>query len=298
MFLVTGAAGLTGSIVIREFARQQLPVRALIRNPAKASMFDGLPGVDVVVADMLRPQTLAPAFEGVDRALMISTAAPDMMDTQCTFIEAAKAAGVRHVVKYSGIDSGVGFDPFAFRAGRWHAHVERYLEGSGLAWTHLRPTQFMQFYLPTTVTGVDPIRHELVMPIGDSQLAPVDIEDTAKVAVALLRGGGHAGESFYISGPEALTMTDVAERLSKATGTAFHYRKVSFEEKRSQLAAAGVPPAALDLLDELFMERHRCATSRVDTDAHRTFGVKPTTFEEFARRHAAAFLGDPNIDAA
>jgi uncharacterized protein YbjT (DUF2867 family) len=214
------------------------------------------------------------------------------MDTQCTFIEAAKAAGVPHIVKYSGIDSGVGFDPYAFRAGRWHAHIERYLEGSGLDWTHLRPTQFMQFYLPTTVTGVDPYRRELVMPIGNSELAPVDIEDTAKIAVALLREGGHQGKSYYISGPEALTMTEVVEQISEATGSTFRYAEISFEQKREQLAAIGVPPVALDLLDELFLERRRCATSRVDLDAHALFGVQPTTFAQFARRHAAEFLGE------
>lgn len=298
MFLVTGAAGLTGSIVVREFARQGIPVRALIRNPAKATLFDGLSGVEVVVGDMLRPNTLKPALEGVERALMISTAGMDMMDTQCTFIEAAKAAGVPHVVKYSGIDSGIGFDPYAFRAGRWHAHVERYLEGSGLAWTHLRPTQFMQFYLPATVTGVDAITRELVMPIGGSQLAPVDIEDTAKVAVALLRDGGHRGQSHYMSGPEALTMSEVVDRISAATGTNFRYTEVSLEEKRKQLADLGVPAPALDLLDELLAERRRCTTSRVDLSTHNTFGVLPTTFEQFARKHAAEFVAPPAAAAA
>jgi uncharacterized protein YbjT (DUF2867 family) len=298
MFLVTGAAGLTGSLVIREFARQGIPVRALIRNPVKARLFDGLPGVEVVIGDMLRPDALKPALHGVERALMISTAGPDMMDTQCTFIDAARAAGVPHIIKYSGMDSGIGFDPYAFRAGRWHAHVERYLEGSGLAWTHLRPTQFMQFYLPTTVTGVDAIKRELVMPIGASQLAPVDIEDTAKVAVALLRGGGHLGQSYYMSGPEALTMSEVVDRISAATGATFRYTEVTLEEKRQQLAALGVPPPALDLLDELLSERRRCTTSRVDVSTHEMFGVVPTTFEQFARRHAAEFVASPTVAAA
>jgi uncharacterized protein YbjT (DUF2867 family) len=297
MILVTGTTGLAGSAVIREFARQQLPVRALVRNPTKAAMFDGLPTVEVVHGDMLRPETLGAAFDGVDRALMISTAEVQMVDTQCTFIEAAKAAGVPHIVKYSGIDSGIGFEPGAFRASRWHAQVERYLERSGLAWTHLQPTQFMQFYLPGTPTGVDPARRQLVVPIGTSELAPVDIDDIAKVAVALLRAGGHLGKSYYLSGPQALTMTDVVEQISDATGTTFRYADVSFADKRNELAAAGLPPDALDLLDELFRERRRCATSKVDLSTHETFGVEPTSFADFARRHAAAFLGQPNAVA-
>ena len=290
MILVTGASGLTGSAVIREFARQGLPVRALVRDPGKAALFDGLPTVDVATGDMLQPKSLGAALDNINRVLMISTAGVQMMDTQCTFIEAAKAAGVAHIVKISGIDSGIGFDPFAFRAGRWHAHIERYLEGSGLTWTHIRPTQFMQFYLPATVTGVDPVKRQLVLPIGDSELAPVDIDDIAKVAVALLDSDGHEGKSYFMSGPHALTMTEVVDQISQATGAPFVYLNVSFDQKRQELAAGGLPPEALDLLEELFRERHRCTKSVVDISTHKAFGVEATTFAQFARRHAGAFV--------
>jgi uncharacterized protein YbjT (DUF2867 family) len=298
MILVTGAAGLTGSAVIREFAHQGLPVRALVRQPAQAAQFTALPSVEVVIGDMLAPKTLSTALDGAQRALMISTAGAQMMDAQCTFIETAKSAGVQHIVKISGIDSGVGFDPYAFRAGRWHAHIERYLESSGVAWTHIRPTQFMQFYLPSTVTGVDPVTRELVMPIGDSELAPVDIDDIAKVAVALLHSDGHEGKSYFMTGPEALTMAEVVDQISQATSESFTYRAVTLAQKRQELAAAGLPTEALDLLDELFSERARCLKSYVDLSTHAKFGVEPTSFAEFARRHAAEFLSHPGQAAA
>ncbi|MDT5028345.1 MAG: hypothetical protein QOE61_4771 [Micromonosporaceae bacterium] len=293
MILVTGATGLSGSAVIREFVRQKVPVRALIRDPAKARMFDGMPTVDLVEGNMLRPKTLGAAFQDVNRILMISSPRERMVDTQCTFIDGAKAAGIRHIVKFSGKESGVGFDPNSFRGTRWHEEIERYLESSGLAWTHLRPSQFMQFYLPQTLTGVDPAERALVMPIGDSQLSPVDIEDIAKVAVALLRTEGHEGRSYDMTGPEALTTTEVVEQISGATGQTFRYVKVSLEEKRHGLAAAGIPPEVVDLLDELFTERRRCTRSGVDLSAHETFDVEPTTFAQFARRNASAFLAKP-----
>jgi uncharacterized protein YbjT (DUF2867 family) len=298
MILVTGAAGLTGSAVIREFARQGLPVRALMRQQAQAEQFEALPTVEVVIGDMLAPKTLSAAFDGVERALMISTASVQMMDAQCTFIETAKAAGVQHIAKVSGIDSGIGFDPYAFRAGRWHAHIERYLQASGMAWTLIRPTQFMQFYLPGTVTGADPVKRELVMPIGDSELAPVDIDDIAQVAVALLTTDGHEGKSYFMTGPEALTMTEVVHHISLATGTPFTYRAVSMDQKRCELAAVGLPAEALDLLEELFSERARCTTSHVDIGTHQVFGVEPTSFGQFARRHAAEFVGNTDRAAA
>ena len=139
MILVTGATGLSGSIVIREFARQKTPVRALVRSRAKARALGTLPTVEFVEADMLRPETLGVALDGVDRVLMISSSDPQMVETQCAFIDASKKAGVRHIVKFSGAESGVGFNPKAFRFTRIHEQIERYLEGSGLAWTLCAP---------------------------------------------------------------------------------------------------------------------------------------------------------------
>ncbi|MGH3738527.1 MAG: SDR family oxidoreductase [Micromonosporaceae bacterium] len=292
MILVTGVTGPSGAAVIRESVRQRSPVRALVRSPGKAAALTGLPTVDVVEGDMLRPETLGPALDGVQRVLMISSARERMVDTQRTFIDAAKAAGVGHIVKFSGEEFGVGFDPYAFSGTRQHVEIERYLEDSGVAWTHLRPSQFMQFYLPGTLTGVDPRERALVMPIGDSRLAPVDIEDIAKVAVGILRTEGHEGNSYDMTGPEALTMHEVVGRITEATGEKFRYVEVSFEEKRQSLAA-GCPPPVVDILDALFRERRRCAESQVRMDTHKRFEVEPTTFAEFARRNAAAFRAGP-----
>lgn len=296
MILVTGATGLSGSIVVQEFARQNAPVRALVRNPDKARKLHGLPGVELVEGDMLRPETLTAALRGVERVLMISSPRERMVETQCTFIDAAKAAGVPHIVKYSGKESGVGFDPDSFIGTHEHLEIERHLEASGLAWTHLRPSQFMEFYLPGTLTGVDPHRRELRMSIGDSRLAPVAIEDVARVAVALLNSDGHAGRAYDMTGPEALTMKEVVEHISAATGTAFRHVELPLEDKLRECAEAGMPEPSIRILRELFAERGRRPESHVRLETHRTFGVRPTSFAEFAHGHAAAFLGQAGGD--
>ena len=232
MILVAGATGLSGSAVIREFARQREPVRALVRNRDKvrALELDRFPTVELVEGDMLQPETLGAALYGVNRVLMISAARERLMDTQCTFIDTAKTAGVRHIVKFSGTESGVGFDPQAFRGPRWHEEVERYLERSGLAWTHLSPSQFMQMYLrePPTVAA----NKALIRPMGNAKVSPVDVDDIAKVAFALLRDGGHEGMSYDMTGPEALTMTDVAEQISQAIGKTIRYVDIAPESYR------------------------------------------------------------------
>src|SRR5215467_4298308 len=105
MILLTGATGLAGSFITDEFVRERVPVRILVRNRAKAKGFDRAPTVQIVEGDMSRPSSLESALDGVDRVLMISAPLMDMVETQNTFIDAAKAAGVRHVIKFSGLDA-------------------------------------------------------------------------------------------------------------------------------------------------------------------------------------------------
>jgi len=135
MILVTGAAGLSGRAVIDEFVRHGVPVRALVRDGGRLDGLADRRGVEVVVGDMLRPQTLEPALDGVERALLISSGDQHLLEVQCTFIAAAERAGVNHIVKFSGQESGIGFDPYKFRFTRNHEQIQKYLESSGMAWT-------------------------------------------------------------------------------------------------------------------------------------------------------------------
>src|SRR4051812_31249975 len=100
--LVTGASGLSGTIIVRELSRAGLPVRALVRDRARAAAIEALPSVTVVVGDMARADSLGPALDGVERTLMISSSDERMVETQCAFVDAARAAGVGHLVKLSG----------------------------------------------------------------------------------------------------------------------------------------------------------------------------------------------------
>ncbi|TPM34264.1 SDR family oxidoreductase [Mesorhizobium sp. B2-3-4] len=291
MILVTGATGLNGKAIVREFARQKHEVRALVRDQdrAVAAGLGGLAGVELVGGDMRRAQTLGPALDGIDRVLMISTAAEDMTETQCRFIDACRQAGIAHVVKFSGAESNIGYDATKFRFTRMHEEVERYLEAAGMAWTHLRPSQFMQVYLRDAPTIA--AEGAFYLALGDTELSPVDVEDIAKVAFRLLRDGGHESESLDMTGPEALTMSDVAARISQAIGKPVRYIDVSPQERRRALMASGISPAFADALDEQLAERLRRPKSRVHLATHEMFGVRATPFVEFAQRHTAMLRG-------
>ena len=290
MILVTGASGLSGSAIVREFARQGTPIRALVRSRERAAALLELPTVETVEGDMSKPETLATAFDGIDRVLLLSSANQQMLEVQCTFIDAAKQAGVEHIVKFSGGE--VGFDPSKFRFARMHEQIEDYLEQSGLAWTHLRPSQFMQVYLreANTILG----KSAMFLPMAEVTLAPIDVEDIAKIAVTLLLGDGHQGKSFPVTGPEALSMADIAECISRATRRTVRYVPITPEERRAMLLAAGATLYFADALYEQAIERLRNPTARVCIETHQTFQIKATTFNEFAKRNAAVFGGSAN----
>jgi uncharacterized protein YbjT (DUF2867 family) len=288
MILITGATGLAGSEVIREFIRNKYPVRALVRSRAKASAFEAFPTVEIVEGDMLSPETLADVLSGVDRVLLISSPDQQMVETQSAFIDAAKRAGVRHIVKFSGLSAADVSTSFIF--GSMHAEIERHLERSGLSWTHLRPSQFMTEYLREVPTIL--AQGALFLPLKDARLTPVDVADIAKAAFVLLTTPGHEGKIYEMSGPEALNMEEIAEHISRGIGQTVRYISISREERKQALLAAGVPSFFVDALDAQAGERLKGGEAVVHPETHTKLGIPPTTFAQFARRNAGAFLGE------
>ncbi len=141
MILMTGATGKTGSELIKRLSAKGLQVRGLARSPVKAKALSSLPNVEIVEGDMARPETLDAALQEVDRAMLISSSDLSMLDIQSNFIEAARKAGVKYVVKLSGIMPELDSP---FRYARMHGEIERRLEVSGMAFTHLRAGEFFR----------------------------------------------------------------------------------------------------------------------------------------------------------
>jgi len=288
MILVTGATGLTGSELVRRLSARDVRVRALVRNTAKAAKLSTLPNVEIVEGDMARPETLSATFKDIDRAMLISSSAPDMLDVQSNFVEAARKAGVRHIVKLSGIMPELDSP---FRYARMHGEIEQKLEASGMAFTHLRAGEFFTAYFRRVPAIVS--KGALILPMEDARIASIDIGDIAEVAVSVLTSSsGHEGKIYPITGPEALSMAEVAEKLSTATGKSIHYVNVTPEEAKSTNLANGMPPYMADALFELFAERRKGRESQVSSVIPTVFGWQATRFDEFAERNAAIFRGD------
>jgi uncharacterized protein YbjT (DUF2867 family) len=290
MILVTGATGLNGGALIRRLSSQGVPTRALVRNTAKAERLVGLPFIEVVEGDLSQPETLAGPLHGVDRAMLISSSTPDMLDVQSNFIDASVKAGVRHVVKLSG---SVAELDSPFRFARMHGEIERRLEASGLAFTNIRAGEFMPAYFRQVPSIV--AKGAMFLPMADARIASTDVGDIARVAASILTGPGHEGKTYLITGPEALSMAEVAEKLSAATGKTIRYVNVPPEDAKKAQLAAGMPPYLADALAELFAERRKGKEAQVSNVTQTVFGFPPTSFDDFARRNAAIFRGEQPI---
>jgi uncharacterized protein YbjT (DUF2867 family) len=130
------------------------------------------------------------------------------------------------------------------------------------------------------------------LPMEDAKIASVDVGDIAEAAVAALTGSGHEGKIYPLTGPEALSMAEVAEKLSAATGKTIRYVNVAPEDaKRAQLAA-GVPPFLADALAELFVERRKGKEAQASRVIETIIGRRAASFDEFAVRNAAIFRGE------
>ena len=295
MILVTGATGLNGRELVHRLSARGVPVRALVRNAAKAG---GLrpsdpPGqagegrVEIVEGDMARPETLIPALRGVERAMLISSSDPMMLDAQSNFIAAARTAGVKHVVKLSGIMPELD-SPFRFA--RMHGEIERRLEASGMAFTHLRAGEFMPTYFRQVPSII--AKSALFLPMENARIASIDIGDIADVAAVALTNSGHEGKIYPLTGPEALTMAEVAEKLSAVTGKHIRYMNVAPEDAKKAQLAAGVSPYIADALAELFAERRKGKEANVSPAVQMILGRPPVSFDAFAKRNAAVFRGE------
>jgi uncharacterized protein YbjT (DUF2867 family) len=285
MILITGATGRIGNATLKQLTNRDVPARALLRHPEKAAAVAG-PGVEIVIGDLAQPRSLEAALEGVTSALLVSPLDPRQVELQGNFIGAAKRAGRVHVVKISGL--GTALDS-PVRSGRWHAQTEKHLEDSGLPFTHLRPPFFMQNILRFAPT----IRAsgEFVGALNQGKVAMIDVNDIAAVAATALTTSGHAGKAYLLTGPEALSYQDVAEKLSRSLGRLVTYKNIPLEAMREQLLASGMPEWHVDVQVDFSAALGAGHASTVTDTVEAVTGKPPRSFEQFIREHVALFTG-------
>jgi uncharacterized protein YbjT (DUF2867 family) len=273
--LVTGATGSVGRLVVDELVAAGVPVRALTVDPGRAKL---PPEAEVVVGSLAKPATLPAALRGASAVYL----AP-MARTVRRFCELAADAGVDRVVALSG--SSVG-DDHEGSSGNEYGVVESEVAKAGFARTILRPGVFMN----NTLDWADMVRAgEVRVAFGDATQTPIDLGDIAAVAARVLVSDGHAGATYVLSGPAAISLRGQVATLASVLGEEIRFRELSRTEQRAQWVGFGVPEEVVDWLLDGFEEslRHPQVPTGVVEDL---LGRPGTTYAEWvaARREVFA----------
>lgn len=276
MILVTGATGNIGSALLKELhACGAGPLRGLTRDAGRASFPER---VEAVEGDLAETASLKPALEGARSLFLVSRVGSD-----ADILDAAGQAGVEHVVLVSSIT--VQTHPHLGPAGE-NLAVERLLQGSGMAWTILRPTQFASnaLWWAASVRERQPVR----VPYADVGLPTIHPADIASVARVALTESGHQGRTYALTGPERVTARQQVEAIAAALEREVPFAEISREEAHRDMAAflgdeaadAVLDVTGGDVNDELLKVRD--TVSRVTGSAARSF-------HQWASENAAAF---------
>lgn len=239
MILIGGATGLLGKAVVNQLLAQGAKGRfaVLARDPAKAKSYADQ-GIAVRIADFDHPESLPASFEGIDRFLFISTMSQDRGPQQLRVVDAAAAAGVRHVVY-----TGLAVQDIATSGVRdlmnSHFETEDHIRKSGMEWTFLRNTMYAEA-IPQIV-GPNALRDGIFLPAGTGRVPYALRSEMGEAAANLLLQDGHAGKNYTITGSQGATYADIAAALSRLTHQTLMYQDIPKDRLHEALRAIGMP---------------------------------------------------------
>lgn len=285
--LITGASGAIGSRVVNNLVSDHVAGRLRLiagtRTESQRNHFRLL-GVDAVHIDLDHPDSVRTAVSGVDRLFLVTGYSVSMLVQSKTILDAARDAGVRHVV-HLGALAGPGTCLSHYV---WHAYVESYIERLGFAYTHIQPKVFMQNIL----IGLRPDKRVLRHFFGDASVAWIDAEDIARIAaMALSSPDAHRGKSYRLA-EEAMTMSEIATTISRVTGVSYGADGRSSDELYTALVRAGMEPTyAAGLAEEASqLQSGKIHDGGVTFDTVREVtGLPGTRWKDFIARHQSAF---------
>jgi len=272
MIAVTGANGQLGRLVI-EGLLEVVPAAQIVagvRNLDNSGDLRAL-GVQVREADYDRPETLAAAFEGVEKLLLISAVIPGERVRQHTAaIDAARQAGVK-LIAYTSI---LRADTSTLGLAAEHLATEAYLQDSGLDYVLLRNG----WYLENTAAAIAPAlaNGALIGTAGVGRFASATRADYAGAAVAVLTRPGHANRTYELAGDHAFTMTEFAEEVSKQARQPIVYNDLSSSEYEAVLLGLGLPKMIVDVVIDSDVKARNGELASNSRDLSRLLG-RPTT---------------------
>jgi (4-alkanoyl-5-oxo-2,5-dihydrofuran-3-yl)methyl phosphate reductase len=279
-YLITGATGTVGSLVVEGLLGRDAKIRILVRDKKKALARFG-DRVEVFTGDLADADTLKPALEGTD-VLFLVNSGPDLAAHDEAAAKVAKRSGVAHLVKLSSYDAltQVG-------TGKWHALGEAAIRARGIPFTFVQPSGFMSnaLFWAGSIHAQGVVRSCT----GDGRIPFIHPRDIARVALETLVSPGSWGESLPITGPEALSYAEMAAKIGAAIGKAVAFQSISEEEVRQKMAESGDSPAVIEAHLSIYRAIREQRLARVTDTVERVLARKPTTFDEWIEENIAAF---------
>jgi uncharacterized protein YbjT (DUF2867 family) len=219
----------------------------------------------------------------VEAAVLLTRNAQDLAEQDAQFARAAKAAGVKCIVKISAFNASVDEGG----AKKFHAHAEEAIRQSGLAWTFLRP----QFFMQNTLWFADEIRSKgtFTLPMKTGRVGMIDFRDVAAVAAKCATERRHDGKLYNLSGPELISPYDIAATLSDATGQTIKYYDLEPDAFRTLLMTLGKPDWLAAEMTKSWVAMSKGRSEVLTGEVKRVLGREPTPFAQVARDYADHF---------
>jgi len=278
--LVTGAAGNIGAEIVKRLQARKADFAVMTHASGGAPA-----GAGETQGDFLDPASLRRAFEGVDTLFLLFPLVPEMPRMAANAVAAAKAAGVRHIVRSSGAGADAA-SPVAIA--KVHGEIDALIRNSGIPFTLLLPTSFMQnlvnFYGAAIRDGA------LYAPRGDGATAVIDVRDIADVAVEVLtHPAAHAGQSYTLTGPDNLTDAQMVSAIARQIGRDVRYVDVPETAAVDSLTRMGSPPQVIEWLMSLNHVIKQGWAAGVSPVVETITGRPPRNLADFVRENAAAW---------
>ncbi|MET7434024.1 MULTISPECIES: NmrA family NAD(P)-binding protein [Streptomyces] len=296
LVLVTGA-GDVGRGVVERLRARDVPVRVMVRRDDDRAARVRALGADVVLGDLTRPETVAPALEGVGSMYFAMPVSPDHL------LAATVVASVAR--EYGELGALVGMSQMTVsqmtatstaesHQQRLHWLAEQVLNWSGLPVVHIRPTSFLDNPLFTTLPART-IRENgtIVLPFGRGRTSPIAVDDVARTVATVLRDPlPHVGHVYELTGPRTVDMTEMAEAFSKALGRPVSYVDVPLDRWREEvLSRIGLPPHVEQHIVTMCRLHRENRYDRASGDVERLTGAPARTIEEFVAARRDFYLG-------
>ncbi|MCP4163396.1 MAG: SDR family oxidoreductase [Deltaproteobacteria bacterium] len=283
MLFVTGATGKTGQKLVKYLSEKNERFQIGVRSPEKTSFVERK-NIEIINFDFMDINSINTALKNVDKLFLLTPIIENQVEITKQIVDVAKKSGVNYIVKLSAIGSEDNRD---LQLIRWHRETDRYIEESGISFTILRPNSFMDNFI--NYGASIKTDGKLYMPRGEGKVSYISVEDVAAVACEVLTTKGHKNKIYDITGPEAISVSDVALAISKATGRPVEYVDIPEKIARQTMESAGYPKWMTEILMEVNNAIKAGTLSEVTTVARDITGKFTANIKEWAIANADAF---------